>query len=594
MRKLILSAVLAAATMVYTGCSSGGDGDGGGGTGGGGTGGGMTPLSFDAETSLPATGGAAAVMVFATQFGNTMSAILGALGNAPGAPSFGASPKINIPVPGFCAGGGTATLDWNDANSDGVLSMGDVVTLVLDSCAGSSLAAAAVSGDVTLTITNVSGDGAFIDATAEVDLTISPNTTITGSFVASAQVSIDSTKINLFLGAQLDSDRLTVSEGDEVLQLGCFGISQRISLLEPGFVAPLGVANLAGQVYTINDYATLPPPIGFDANGVPSTGNLTLYSGDGSAEGIDRSGPCAPFVGTPAGDTSLVTATFSGGGCIDLNGVNRDGTTFQTSTTWDKLLDRDFTAGGGDSCGNGGTDTTPATAAPVPCPAGEDLVASADAYVRGGQSAEVDYKNFAYGNAPNLVIKSVTDLSFSRKIYIVFDLSTAPSAFTKASLVLTLVRHVINPDPLKSGPQPVDVYGIVDNNDWDPDPLNPGGLAEDAITWNNAPRNNTAAGNAFEDSAGVPRLIPGYDLDLAPLEAIDPPGTKYGLDVTDYVKWALGQNPDFSSSSPSGDDDDQITLLMAIPTLVNVDGSEFKSLDIPDGEMCDRPFLHFE
>jgi uncharacterized protein YbaR (Trm112 family) len=210
---------------------------------------------------------------------------------------------------------------------------------------------------------------------------------------------------------------------------------------------------------------------------------------------------------------------------------------------------------------------------------GNDVVADADAYIRGnGSAGEFDMTSF--GNASQLLIKSVPDLSFARKIYIVFDLTSLSDSFSfsKASLVLTLERHVENMIEALSGPQPVDVYGIVDGIDWDPVML-----AEDAITWDNAPRNDKIAPNRFEDSTDVPLLIAGYDFDLGGDGVIDVPGTKYALDITEYVTERL-----------ANDNDGKITILMAIPTATNVDGSAFRSLDIPDEDMCDRPFLHFE
>ena len=56
---------------------------------------------------------------------------------------------------------------------------------------------------------------------------------------------------------------------------------------------------------------------------------------------------------------------------------------------------------------------------PVPCAQPGDLVAIADAYIRGGKSAAEDYQNTSYGSRPNLTLKSVVDMRFSRKIYLV-------------------------------------------------------------------------------------------------------------------------------------------------------------------------------
>ena len=55
------------------------------------------------------------------------------------------------------------------------------------------------------------------------------------------------------------------------------------------------------------------------------------------------------------------------------------------------------------------------------------------------------------------------------------------------------------------------------------------------------------------------------------------------LDITDYVTDRL-----------ANDANRKISILMAIPTGTPVEGSAFKSRNIPDEDMCDRPFLHFE
>ena len=224
------------------------------------------------------------------------------------------------------------------------------------------------------------------------------------------------------------------------------------------------------------------------------------------------------------------------------------------------------------------------------CDPGSDVFAAADAYIR-GDGPEGNNSDTSYGNESNLVIKSVANMFFTRKMYMLFDLSSFSDSFTKASLVLTLQRHIVNPDPAKSGPQPVNVFGINDDNDWDPAAP---GLGEDEITWSNAPRNVTAPPSQaqFEQSPGVPLLIAGYDFDLGGDGVIDPPTdremnppvvTRYALDITAYVTERL-QN----------DGDGKITILMAAsnPNNLNQDGSAFFSNNA--SEVCDHPFLHFE
>ncbi len=578
MRRFDFGALLLAITIASAGC--GGEDDGGaGGTGG------TTALSFDADTALPASAGAATAIAFAVQFGAVMGNVFAGLSG--GSAQAGLAPKVNIPVPGFCSGG-TAVLDWDDRDNNNLLEVGEIVILTLENCSGSPVASGAASGTIRLTIEEVGGGlpiiGGIIGATAELNLTIAgpPPTTITGTFRVDANIPLSLALVNLTFIALDESDTVAVTEDQESLSLECFNISQRAGLPGPGteFFRAFGVARLGNQVYSLNDPAAT-PNIGFDFSSgspVPTSGSIGLFSGNRAGEACSG--------GAPQGDNSSCTMTFNPGGCVDVECMGSDGAPFARSIFWSDLLDSDFSSASEELCSGGNGETTSAVRGPE-CAGPGDLMAIADAYIRGGTSATEDYQNTSYGTRSNLTIKSVADLRFSRKIYIVFDLSSAPETFDKASLVLTLIRHIRNEDnPELSGPQPVDVYGIVDDNlitddnDWDP-----ATLAEDAITWNNAPRNDTAAGNAFEDDPGVEKFISGYDFDLEDDEGMDDPGTKYALDITEYVRGRLTNDADA---------DKKITVLMAIPTLINVEGSEFKSRDIPEGEICDRPFLHFE
>jgi hypothetical protein len=170
---------------------------------------------------------------------------------------------------------------------------------------------------------------------------------------------------------------------------------------------------------------------------------------------------------------------------------------------------------------------------------------------------------------------------------LVFDLSSAPGSFTTATLVLTVDTHVDR--------QPVDLSGIIDNDDWDLT-----SLAETAITWDNAPRNDRGSGIAFlgqgnGPAAGVRMLVPGYTFDRTDVSGDpDPEGTQYGFDVTDFMLWAVGRNTSFSSSPLGRDEDGFVTLLLALSAAGSADGSALDSKEVPDEEMCNRPFLHFE
>jgi hypothetical protein len=280
-----------------------------------------------------------------------VSAILGALGNASEAASVVVTRKRDISA-FICPGGGLADLT-------GTIEVGQEVQLVFNDCVGSPFGAGSVSGEITLAIEEGTNFDFFLGgpiyATTVVRLDISGGM-LEGGFDTFAEASAGLAMINLRLGNQLDSDLLTWSGDGQGLQLGCFDILLRIQS-PSGFVLPLGVANLAGQIYTINDYtASSPPRIDFDANGVPRAGDMNFRSGDRSAaEGSGRSGLCEEFIGIPDGDNSRADALFSAGGCIDIDGVDKNNDPFQNSTSWDKLLARDFTEGGGESCGAGGT-----------------------------------------------------------------------------------------------------------------------------------------------------------------------------------------------------------------------------------------------
>jgi hypothetical protein len=217
---------------------------------------------------------------------------------------------------------------------------------------------------------------------------------------------------------------------------------------------------------------------------------------------------------------------------------------------------------------------------PVPPACSRGLLPLADAYIRGG-----DFASTAFGTLPGLVIKGIVDLTYARKIYLAFDLAAdgIPESFSAVRLRLTARRNV------STVPRVTNLFGITDNGDWDLD-----ALPENTITWNNAPRNDTASGSLFFDQGdtdqhGVRRLAE-FTLDAA-----DQPPRAYELDVTEFMRWALGDNPGFSASSPGGDADGRITLLLAHAELIyGVDGTEIHSRESDDAEQCAQPQLIFE
>ena len=529
MRKATLISVLLASSMACTGCSSGGDSNGGGGSGG--TDGPQTAFSFDEESAEQAASATAAAVDLSTKFGSVMSNLLSVLGSGVSASPVGVGPKARIPIPPICAEG-EATLDWEGSGvsqQPPFLTEGDVITLTLVDCAGSPVSTGAANGTIILTIASASGGlpyiGGIIGATAELDLSIAPDITISGSFEVNANLP-NLALANLFFGARSADDRITFTRGFFRTELACFDIYQRVGLAGPGieFFRPLGVMSLDGQIFTLNNYESAPPNISFEFAGFDATpvrGSLTLTSGDRSAradEGDPDSLPvCASFSGLPTPNESFVEATFTGGGCVTLEGKDTEGEDFSLVRIWDDLLDvgrpgedpgEQCEGGGG---GNGGSPITGAMPGPETCDVGSDIFPSADTFIT-GDGTEGNNSDTNYGSSTSLLIKSVWNLFFTRKIYVRFDiqgaptLQEAPGTPNKALLILTLDFHP------GLGPQPVNVFGITAPPDWDPDVLTETEIDQrEAITWNNAPRNLNSwqAGMQFEDKPRRTSAHPG-------------------------------------------------------------------------------------
>jgi hypothetical protein len=343
----VFSGIALMAGMFILSCGGGG---GGGGSGGGGGGGGVAALSFDNTTSLPAGGGAGLTSVVFAQFGLITANILNALSGGAGGGSLAAHPMAPVPIPGFCLNepAGSATVDWNDPTGvgAGVLSDDDTVTLALDNCTGSLISFAPANGTIIFDIESVSGAipviGGIISANTNLNLTITEDgftTGISGDFPLDANIPLTLLLVNLTLGGFDNNAIITVTENDvTVFEFACFNIFQRVSLgsVFVDLFRPVGVANLADTIYTINSYTVPPDAIGFDftsGDPIPISGTIDLFSGDLS------NGICSDFSGDPVADNSFVMVTFTGGGNVTLDGEDADGNFFVINTTWDALLD---------------------------------------------------------------------------------------------------------------------------------------------------------------------------------------------------------------------------------------------------------------
>jgi hypothetical protein len=576
--------ILASATVIASaGCGgSGNDTGGGGGSGGTGGSGQSTPISFDADNALAASSGNAVAIAVAAELGGLLGKAIGALSEAPQASGLGFATKADINL--TCPGGGGAKLSYNQ------VAVGQQATITFTGCLGSVFSAQAIDGTIAIEIEAITSSiiGAFpSEGTATVNLTVGSDTTITGSFKVLA--SLSGVLVDLWLGNQLGTDTLTItrntSSGVQTIEFACFKIRQVISILTgtiDGAFEPVGVARINGsQVFSLNDYTSTPPSLTIIGGSV-TVGRADMSSGDATVSAQLINLPyCTPFGNTPTGDNSLVSNEFSGAACVKVTGRDNGGNPIDYETTWAKLLNADFTPGGA-TCNT----TTEAVPGPETCDLqGTDRLPIADTYITGtGPEADRMLADTNFGNASNLLCKSVYNLGFTRKIYMVFDLSDRPANIQSATLVLTLERHVAGSTPETSGPQPFNFYGITDDNDWDPDTL-----PEDAITWNNAPRNVNDWVVSFDQSPGVPLLIAGYDFMLGGVydqdqDGIDDDGTRYAFDLTDYIKERI-----------TNDADGKVTILVAHnnPTTANPNTSSFFSKERVGNE-CDHPFLRLE
>jgi hypothetical protein len=390
-------------------------------------------------------------MEFSAAIGETFAAVFQAIDVAPLEAPLRATPKIDLPVSGACSGGGTASVDQS----------GDVITVTLTDCVGTGIAADPVSGDAALTILDTGSNGLLITAMATIDLKIGLDTVVVGDFIASVDLARIG-QIHLRLGDALDGDLLRVTEsGQTTLVLGCFdfrlAFEQLGDVLQLFRITPYGVASLRNQeemkneVFTINDYTPRVTGIGrsinFDDDGLPGSGEMMFLGGDHSAVDTDRAeeGKTLCLLGE-AGDTS-VTATFSAGGCVDLQGEDKDGP-FQNSTTWDKLIDRDFTSGSGGGCGGGENlicDELPADAVV------ERRIADSD-FQDSNWQVEVVATEGAMYDAPVVRQESsgVDNSAFRHMTHSIEDATNCAESCTVS--VVHTIAETYDPDPAADGP----------------------------------------------------------------------------------------------------------------------------------------------
>ncbi|MFM7183135.1 MAG: Ig-like domain-containing protein [Verrucomicrobiales bacterium] len=127
-------------------------------------------------------------------------------------------------------------------------------------------------------------------------------------------------------------------------------------------------------------------------------------------------------------------------------------------------------------------DSAVASATPQALSGIASLESSADAYVRAGSSAAINF-----GTATQLVVKNATTADNYRKAYIRFDLTGHDPKSTPNASLQFMVESAWNDTT------PWQVYGLKDadaGESW----------GESTITWNNAPANTTTSGDGLTSS----------------------------------------------------------------------------------------------
>jgi hypothetical protein len=223
----------------------------------------------------------------------------------------------------------------------------------------------------------------------------------------------------------------------------------------------------------------------------------------------------------------------------------------------------------------------PAVLALCVCPLGlsadivTPVVADADTYIACYGYSGTDLGN--QGTAPELREGGPDNF---RKIYLHFDLGGLDAGLdvTAASLKVDLKAN--------SGGGSTIVFAIMDEaKDWDLIALPESGPG--SITWYSAPQNDTSgspwqisAPDFLEEGTGTAAVT--RQLGSAAVDAdID-------LDVTELVKWTLGQQPGYSSFA---DTDRQLTFCFRDVNIVNYHYTDYYSREYTPGDDGDAPRL---
>lgn len=226
------------------------------------------------------------------------------------------------------------------------------------------------------------------------------------------------------------------------------------------------------------------------------------------------------------------------------------------------------------------------------------------------------------GESPSLVARRHDHHHQHSKIYLCFDIRELPDGVVaKASLKLT-VQNVVE----WNGKKPtLQVYGIIDNKDWNPmklyeRPLRDTSSQEDAksdtnpeaepdvetdaepdtttdaepdtkptITAESAPKNNPAS-NEVQDQA-MPQDQQTIRMLGTKRASADDAGKTIEFDVTEYLRWARGQSKDDSLKTHAQKDEDGMITFVIRNVWPNGSRVIFYSKNAQESEDVKKPEL---
>lgn len=170
------------------------------------------------------------------------------------------------------------------------------------------------------------------------------------------------------------------------------------------------------------------------------------------------------------------------------------------------------------------------------------VAVSQDSFVKDGASEDTVFTgNLEIGNRGS---------GFNRKTYLEVDInSTIPADQKIGTAALKLTLAVFSPNT-STEDVTFNVYGIIDNADtWN----------QSTLTWNNAPKNDTASSNGVSATGTV--LLGSVTFNPATV-GVNGSISFSSVALADYLNWAAGLNGNFYSNGITSDTDKKVTLIL--------------------------------